>query len=395
MEQEPVKRPPRRWRIPPAVLRDYSEPFDGWRIFQEVRNDVGVALWHMVRDVELWATTPEREGLFSPGAAGRRRELLRAAKPPPPLAPALDVLAGLVAYPVEASADAVSLACERVARWAEARQAHSTALAFAQAAALALPESSRAAVEVGRLAAIAGDKPRAESWFRRAVALARREENRSTYALAWVELGDLYAGTGLERRARWAYTRAFRMARRTSVYTVRGRALWGVARLEMRAGRYAEAERALWKARRAFLEGDSLHAAFTHDRAEVAVWQGRGAEAAPMLRRLLIGREDPVDRLRTLALLALCAAQAGDTAAVGELWHQAEPMTHAAPPGEGVAVALLDLARAALDVGHRRFADASAGRAAEMARQHGPARVVEHADALVDAASAPPQSAAS
>ncbi|HYW09343.1 MAG TPA: hypothetical protein VE913_20450 [Longimicrobium sp.] len=389
------RRPPRRWRIPPAVLRDYAEPFDGWSIFHEARSDLGVALWHMVRDVELWAATPEREALFSPGAAGRRRDLLRAAKPPPALAPALDVLAGLVAYPVEASADAVALACERVARWTEARPAHRTALAFAQAAALTRPECSRAAVEVGRLAALAGDASRAESWFRRAVALARREGDRSTYALAWVELGDLNAGLGLESRARWAYTRAYRMARRASVEAVRGRALWGVARLEMRAERYPEAERALWKARRAFREGDSLHAAFTHDRAELAVRQRRGPEAAPMLRRLLLRREDLVDRLRTLALLALCAAQAGDTAAVSELWHQAEPMTHAAPPGEGVAVALLDLARAALDVGHRRFAEASARRAGEMARQHGPTCVIEHANALLDAVAAPTHSAAS
>ncbi|HYW09225.1 MAG TPA: hypothetical protein VE913_19860 [Longimicrobium sp.] len=395
MDQKLGTRPPRRWRIPPAILRDYSEPFDGWSIFREVRNDLGVALWHMVRDVELWAATPEREGLFSPGAAGRRRDLLRAAKPPPPLAPALDVLAGLVAYPVEASADAVSLACERVARWAEARQARNTALACAQAAALARPECSRAAVEVGRLAALAGDPARAESWFRRAVALARRENDRSTYALAWVELGDLSAGLGSESRARWAYTRGYRMARRAGVDALRGRALWGVARLEMRAERYTEAERALWKARRAFREGDPLHAAFTHDRAEVAVRQGRGAEAAPMFRRLLLRREDPVDRLRTLALLALCAAQAGDTASVSELWHQAEPTTHVVPPGEEVAVALLDLARAALDVGHRRFADASARRAAEMAREHGPARVIEPAVAVQDAASAPPRSAAS
>jgi tetratricopeptide (TPR) repeat protein len=371
------------------VPRDYSEPFDGWRIFQEAGDELGVALWHAARDVELWAAAPKRGALFSPGAAGRRRDLLRAAQPPPPLGPALEVLARLLEGPAEVGADEVSLACERVARWAEARRARATALAFAQAAALTRPESGRVAVEVGRMAALAGDPTRAESWFRRAVALARREGDRSAYALAWVELGDLNAGLDLESRARRAYTRAFRMARRAGAYGARGRALWGAARLEMRAGRYPEAERALRRARSAFSEGHPLHAAFTHDLAEAATRQGRGAEAAPTLRGLLAGRDDPVDRLRTLALLALCAAQAGDTDGVSELWHQAEPVTYAAPPGKGIAVALLDLARAALDAGHRRFAAAAGRRAAAMARKHGPARVAEHADALVAAASAP------
>jgi tetratricopeptide (TPR) repeat protein len=381
--------------LPPAILRDHEEPFDGWCIFREVRGELGVALWHMVRDVDLWATTEPRDALFSPGAAVRRRDLLDAADAPRELAAALDVLAGLVAYPLEANAEAVSLACGRVARWAEQRKAHSTALAFGQGAALALPECSRAAVEVGRLAALRGDVPRAESWLRRAVGLARREPDRTTYALAWTELGDLFAGLHRDVRARRAYARAIRMARRAGASGVRGRALWGVGRLEIRAERYPEAGAAFHAARRSFPEGHPTRAAFMHDRAELAVRQGRGVDAAPALRRLLIAREEPADRLRTLALLALCAAQANNPTAVSEVWHPAETYLVLATPGEAVTLALLDLARAALLVGNRRLADVTTRRAEAMARQHGLACLSAHAAALLDRASASAQPAAS
>jgi len=144
------RRSSRRWALPAVVTRDFTEPFDGWRILSEVPGNLGLALWQAMRDAELWAWATDREGLFRPGATERRRQILEVADVPAGLTAALDVLTGLVAHPADVHPDLASMACSRVARWAEANGSLATALAFAQAAALARPERGRLAVEVGR-----------------------------------------------------------------------------------------------------------------------------------------------------------------------------------------------------------------------------------------------------
>lgn len=246
--------------------------------------------------------------------------MLTSAEVPPALVPAVELLTALVSHPGEALPDALSLACVRVVTWALEQGATATALAFAQAASMVLPEHGRAALEVGRIAFLRGDRARAETWLRRPIGLARTEGDGRAYALAYAELGDLYAVFGDEDRARSAYVRSLHTARRFGAYPVRGRALHGTGRLELRAGRYAEAERLFRRAAKPLADDELRAPALAHDLAEVAVRQHRHVDAAPSLERLLIGRTEPTARLRTMALLALCAAHAQDLTALGELW---------------------------------------------------------------------------
>lgn len=392
------RRPSRRWALPAVVTRDFTEPFDGWRILSEVPGNLGLALWQAVRDAELWAWAPEREGLFRPGAAERRRQILEAADVPAELTAALDVLTGLVTHPADVHPDLASMACSRLARWAEASGSLATALAFGQAAALARPERGRLAVEVGRLAAECGDPARGEAWLRRAVGLCRREMGAAShgatgaYARAWVELGNLYGARDEQDRARRAYVRAFRSSKRSGEREPRGQALWGLGRLDMRAGRYNEAEKVLRPALRLLRENFVARADVAHDLAEVWLRQGDAARAAPVLQRLLLERTTPGEQLRTLSLLCLAAAQCDDPSAASDAWHRAQAVSAELPPSASHALALQDLARGAAVAGESRRSVDAARRAAAMDAPETDRCTGLPAHALLNASSRPGES---
>lgn len=380
----PCRKTPRRWRLAAVLTRDPGDPFDAYSVLRETPGDFGLVLWQAVRDVDLWAGSPSnREALFQPGAGARRHAILALTEVPPALVPAVALLTALVSHPGEALPDALSLACARVANWALEQSATATALAFAQAASMVLPKHGRPALEVGRIAFLRGDRARAETWLRRAIGLARTEGDGRTYALACAELGDLYAVHGDADRARSAYVRALRTARRFGAYPVRGRALHGIGRLELRAGRLAEAGRLFWRAAKP-LTDDVLRApALAHDLAEVAVRLGRYADAAPSLRELLVSRAEPTARVRTLALLALCAAHARQLPALSELWGQAWPLVENIAASGDSAVALIDLARAAAFVGNRHLSRSAAERALRCGNHIGQESVALEAQRLL------------
>lgn len=390
----PLRKTPRRWRLAAVLTREPGDPFDAYSVLREIPGDLGLVLWQAVRDVDLWAGSPyNREALFQPGAAARRHAILALTEVPPALGPAVELLTALVSHPGEALPDALSLACARVATWALKQSATATALAFAQAASTVQPQQGRAAIEVGRIASLRGDRARAETWLRRAIGLARTEGDGRAYALACAELGDLYAVLGDADRARSAYVRALRTARRFGAYPVRGRALHGAGRLELRARRLVEAERLFWRAAKPLADDELRAPALAHDVAEVAVRQGRYADAAPSLRELLISRPEPTARLRTLALLTLCAAHARQLPALSELWGQAWPLVeNIAASGES-AVALIDLARAAALIGNRHLSRSAAERALRCANHIGQESVAAEAQRLLSTGTSAPSGA--
>lgn len=360
-----------RWLLPAVIARDFREPSEGWRILVEVPGDLGVALWQTMRDTEMWTGAACRDDLFPPEAIERQRTLLDAAAPPPELAAALEVLTGILEYPAEVHPELVSMACGRVARWAEANGAIGTALAFAEEASVAAPSRGRPAVEAGRLAALRGEPERAEAWLRRAVTVCRSDEGNEsrgagrTCATAWAELGDLYATQGDEARARRAYGKACWTGRRFGAEEALGRALWGMGRLELRAGHYAEAEHTLRAAARSRGDLHPEYPAIAHALAEACLRQGKTGEAAPALRELLPLRVVPMDELRTRALLCLAAAHSG--APADEDCARADSLSASLAPCEEHIAALLDLAQAAAHSGQRRREAELAWRAAQMA----------------------------
>ncbi len=83
-----------------------------------------------------------------------------------------------------------------VAGWAEAEGKLALALGYAQAVALVRTGEARAAYAVGLLARRRAEYARAETWFRRAVMLARQSGDWPAYCLAFVGLGEALRAAG-------------------------------------------------------------------------------------------------------------------------------------------------------------------------------------------------------
>jgi len=273
---------PRRWCVPPAMLCEPGETMQGAGILAENHGELGVLLWRTSRDIALWTSTPPhaRAGLFAPGSHTRRLARLTETEIPAPIAASLDTINSLLtAASDDVDAGAVSLCCLQIAAWARGGGLLRTAIDYAQAAALTSPERAEAALHAGIFAAAAGQAARAGTWLHRAVGLARREKDGSTYAAALVELGTVCEHHGATDRAEHFYQLAFRAGRRYSLPDVRMRAAHGLLRIARMQGDDGEARRC----------ASAAHAAYCPD-AEGAsallwTWRGSGPMRAKWARR--------------------------------------------------------------------------------------------------------------
>jgi tetratricopeptide (TPR) repeat protein len=298
------------------MLRDPADKLEGDSILQETPGDLGLLLWGTARDVALWGTTPQkrRGALFSDGTGDGRFALLAGTEIPSTVSASVDTLHGMLTVPARADAEIVSLCCLEVAAWARAAGLPHTAVAFAQAGAMAAPRFGDAALCVGVYARAAGQDARSETWLRRAVAVARREGNRVAYASALVELGAVYEARGETARAERFYRFAFRAACRHSARTARMRAAHCLFRLALRQGDYATAAQFAWSALHAF-EPDAEQAAadLLMDLARFWTDAGQQSPARWALGRLVpaLLTMPPARQLAALALTARAQAQWG------------------------------------------------------------------------------------
>lgn len=360
------RRSPRRWRLPP-VLRDPDEAFEGAGVPEELGGSLGLALFQSVRDVLLWAATGDegRGSLFAPGAAERRRELLRAVEAPgAPLLP-LNVLAALVAAPADAEPETVRLACDQLSFWAEGAGAPRTALAFAQAAAAVTPRSAEAALRVGELALAANRPVQAGTWLRRAIGVARRERNGQVYARSHLVLGRIAERSGDLSQARATYLQAFRSARRFAAREARGKAAAGLARLEHASGRRDEAERRARQALRILGRPHPDRPLLLRFLAELRLVRGDAAGALGALRQLVPLCADADERMLVLSMLARAAGEAGERDALEEAWTDAWLLIEERPDAPHVERALAELAHAASSAGDWRRMERVTRRALE------------------------------
>ncbi|HEV2147447.1 MAG TPA: hypothetical protein VGR37_08590, partial [Longimicrobiaceae bacterium] len=340
----PVRRTRRRWRVPPAITHG-EEPFEGAGILEEFGGGLALILWHSVRDVSLWAASPEdrRDGLFAAGAEERRRAAIGAERLEPGLEVPLLEISELLGNPDALTGELASRACLQVAQWADDRGAAATALAFAQSAAFAAPMEAATAYTVARLARRRAEHARAESWFRRTVALGRQTGDWSAYSLAFLGLGNQYLQRGNLPAARRFYVRALRAARRHALHSVAGMTLHDLFVLATLAGRADEAERF---ARGAYDEYGSDHPrlpALAHDVAFFWMDQGHHARALPVFRALLPHLACSGERPIVLANIARAAGGVGDRAGFEEAASRVWEMAEAGEFREGAADALLEV----------------------------------------------------
>lgn len=342
------QRPARRWCLPPAILRETDETLEGSHILDEHKGELGGVLWTACRDVVLWSSVaPEkREGLFTETAFNKRIDLLKHSGADPELEVHLTALAYVVDRPAAMDPVGVAAVSFAVSQWAAARGALGTAVAFAQAAALAVPDSASAARAVGQLAIRWSRFPRAETWLRRAIGLARRASDWQAYAEAYVDLGGLYRRKNQPERSYIYYRAAARACKRHGLLQLRGSALHGLFLLHMDKGDFEDAGRYARMALRAYGRKHPLTPELLHDVAQLWIGTEEYGRAIPMLQRLLPNRHAPADRAWTLALLAHGAAGTGEHL-YEDAWSTAWALLDGLQSDAGMTRTLLELARAA------------------------------------------------
>jgi len=383
----PVRRTRRRWRVPPAITHG-DEPFEGAGILEEFQGKLGLVLWQSVRDVSLWASTPEdrRSELFASGAEQRRRAAIRGEGLEPALETSLLEISELLGNPQALTGELTARACLQVAQWADDRGASATALAFAQSAAFSAPFDAATAYTVARLARRRAEQARAESWFRRTVALGRQSGDWAAYSLAFLGLGNLYMQRGVYPAARRFYVRALRAARRHALHTAAGMTFHDLFVLATLTGRVDEAERF---ARGAYDEYGSDHQrlpALAHDVGYFWMEQGYPARALPIFRALLPHLTRSAERPVVLANIARAAGAVGDRARFDDTWSQVWEGVAGGDAPEGAAGVLVDLARGALSLGDWERAEAAARRALEVAGERGEAKARLAAEGVLESA---------
>ena len=381
----PQRKTQRRWRVPPALKRG-DEIFEGLGVLDELTGEKGLVLWQSLRDSLLWAEAQdeERATLFASDAERARMAMILTAQPSPELEEPLGVLARMLGEPTQISEEMVALACRRVSQWADDEGLLTTALSFAQAAATVTPGDAGAAFAVGKLARRRAEYARAETWFRRTIALARQIGDWSTYSQAFIGLGNLYKQRGNLPGARRFLTRAMRAAQRNSLHTIEGAALHDLFAVAIEAGREEEAH-AL--ARAAFEAYGPHSPALVRLAQDVAYWwitQGYFGRALPVLNSLIPHMPQPSDQLMIFGNIARAAGGLGDREMFRTGWDECFDLLHNAAVDERAATGLLDLAHGAASLSLWDKAEMAARAALEIGSRRQEAKIRLVAEALIE-----------
>ena len=381
----PQRKTQRRWRVPPALKRG-DEIFEGLGVLDEVTGERGLVLWQSLRDALLWAEAwdDERAALFAADAERARMAMILTAQPSPELEEPLGVLARMLGEPTQISQEMVALACRRVSQWADDEGLLTTALAFAQAAATVTPGDPGAAFAVGKLARRRAEYARAETWFRRTIALARQIGDWATYAQAFLGLGRMYMQRGNLPAARRFLIRSARAAQRNSLHSIEGMALHDMFGVAVEAGRVDEARDL---ARAAYEAYGPQNADLPRLAQDIAYWwitQGYFARALPVLRSVLPHHPHASDRLMVLGNIARASGGLGDRETFRTAWDECYDLVRNASVDERAAQGLLDLAYGAASLSMWDKAEMAAREALDIGSRRQEAKIRLTAESLID-----------
>ncbi len=385
-KSSPRRRPPRLRAVPPAI-RSSGEPFEGFHVLCDTPHEAGVILWQILRDVTLWAQTPEgcRSDLFSPCTAERQRNRLVEAELGEGVRPYLFLVSSLLTRQRSPKPAEVAGACRKVSEWAEGQSLQKTAIAFAQAAAIVWPGSAECAYKVGLLARRQGEYARAESWFRRSIAITRRLPDMQSRALSWIGLGKVYLLRGRTGSAEVAFRRALRAATRSGLTGPKAMALHDLFALAVETHRVSEAQALAQQAARAFGATHPRLPILAHDIA--AFWFSLGfferaqvvfSAVLPFIRR-------SSERLQVLSSIARAAGGAGKAAVFTDAWVEAWRLIDTDQRMECVATSALKLAYGSASLADWERAELAASYARNLSEARREREVFEQAEGVLDA----------
>jgi tetratricopeptide (TPR) repeat protein len=380
--------PSRRWHIPPPLIHG-PETLEGGGILQEWANELGVLLWQSSRDVLLWATTePSSRGATFTARSGtlleQQIQRIVGDEADERLRTGLKQLALMVSQPGSIKEDQVARACRQLSEWSNDSGKAATALAFAQASALAYRRDAVAAFWVATLAVRMNDHARAEVWFRRPIGLARQSRDWRMYSRSFSGLGNLYVRRGNLPGAKRLHTRALRGARRGGMRREQAAALHDLFGVAVETGENVEAEGLAREALDAYGTRNRRVHVLAHDVAYFWMQQGHFGRALPVFQAVLPLIHRPLERLFVLADVVRAAGGVGEVAtaeaAAEEVWQYAvDPEL-----SQGAARALLEVAHGFMSLRDFARAEEAATLALSNATQNRESKVRFAAEALID-----------
>ncbi|HVG44299.1 MAG TPA: hypothetical protein VM890_06190 [Longimicrobium sp.] len=361
---------------------------DGISILDEVSGDLGLLLWRSARNVTLWAETPaEQRATLFPGDAARSRTAdLAHADVHPELRGPLSVLTELLARPGEVDLLRLVNACRRIMVWAEQRGELATALEFAQAAALAAPESASLAYAVGRLARRRAEYDRAESWYTRAVVQGRQSSDWRSYALAFSGMGNLHMQRGNYPAARRAHLRCLHAAERRGLLELVGDAYHDLFSVEGELCPGFEADALAAMAFRAYGLNSPKIYRLAYDVAYHWTLQGFFTGALRVAQALVPHITEPAMAALLQSVIARAAGGAGQKDDFDAAVWEANRILNSGASNEMTARTLLGLAHGAMSLGEWDLAGRWASQSQRTASLSKEGRVALEAETVADAA---------
>ena len=370
----------RQWTIPapPPVRRT---PFEGASILDEVPDPLRLPLWTGLRDVLLWAAVgpAQRCALFAeqPGGAAAA-----AHDEPGELEVALRELTGALLGSGDVDSASIASICLRMSVSAGSEGYVQTASHFAEAAAAVRPRDPGPAFAAGRAARWQAAYERAEQWFDRSLALARRNRDFAAYIDARLGRGTLHAQLGQLAAARTEFVLAWRTARKHKIRGLGAAAQHNLLALADEERRYEEAAGHSALALRLYGARHPRFPYIAHDTAQLWVALGFYAPALAVFRALDSFIAAPAERVQLMANAGRAAAGAGDTDGFHAAWD--EVTRHAREGTQYVSAAYVNLAEGALLLRNTSQAADLAERGLELARRRRERPEEENALALLN-----------
>lgn len=354
----------------------------------ELPADTAFLLWRVLRTVQLWAADDpdERGRLLDAEEVERWEEGLLTAAFDADLRLPLAVIVGELARGDRAVSGRVSWACLCVTDWALARGASRTALAFAEAAALASPEQPRYAWVSGRMLRTFGRFRDSERWLRRAVGVAARKGDWEAQARGLNSLGNTALHRGDYRDAERLLRTALRTARRRGLRTAEAECLHDLYAVRADMGDWTTAEE---HARGAYELYRTLNhpqlPMFAHDMAYMWLNRGYFSRALQVLLALRPLPLRPEGRLRVLSSAIRAAGASGAKELLEKLWDETWPLAAQAASEKRYASALVEMGVGASSLSQWERAAGALELALELAGERGETDMIFRAETALAA----------
>lgn len=273
-------------------------------------------------------------------------------------------------------------ACEMIARWAQDAGYASTAVQFAEAAALVCHDDAYASFVAGRTNRFIGEPWRAEIFYGRAIRIAYARQNWSVYIRAHLGFGRLEADRGRFAAAAVHLRSAARMALDQGEEWLAAQTYHDMVVLYYEQEEYGRAAEAAQTAIRIYPRHHERFPIAVHDFIYVAlVDRGHYEEALPVVEALAQAPLRPHDQVFVLGTLARTAGSLG----LHDRFGFAETRLLSLAPHYDLHApyAFLNLAAGARELGDWELAEQYARKGVALAEARGLRRDVERGTALV------------